>query len=207
LVFVDYFSDLSRSTYDVIDVLKKKLSLKTFSCPISISFFILWIMALIFSMAGGVSDVQLVYIWFLLVLALIDWQVKFLPDMLTLILLWLGLILSTTSLIAVSPGSAIWGATVAYVSSRLMNYLFYLWRGQDGLGRGDMKLLAAIAAWNGLIALLPIIFLASITAVVLGLVVILLKKDRSLNIPFGPFLSFAALFYLLLIHTQGSNTI
>lgn len=199
IIFIDYFSDLTRSSYDVIEGIKKHVILKNFYCTTAIAYFMIWGVLVTLSQLLEISNVQLVFIWFLIVLAFIDYRVKFLPDVLTLGLLWLGLIASAAGWIPISPESAIWGATLIYLGSRFMNYLFYLWRGQDGLGRGDMKLLAAIAAWNGLTALLPIIFLASITAAMFGLAITAIKKNSSLSLPFGPFLSLAALVYLLLL--------
>lgn len=199
LMFVDYFSDLTRTSYDVFGSLKKNLTLKNYHSLIANTYYVLWLIILFLGFIFKLSDLQLFYIWILLILGLIDWQVRFLPDILTLSLLWLGLLSSASSWSLLSPESAIWGAVIVYSASRFLGFLFYLWRGKEGLGRGDMKLLAAMAAWTGLMGIVPIIFLASVMAVIVGLAVIMLKRNFSLSMPFGPFLSTAALTHLILL--------
>ncbi len=74
----------------------------------------------------------------------------------------------------------------------------YYWiRGQQGLGGGDIKLLAMIGAATGPSGVLFTLFVASITGTVFGLASAVGHKEKSqLKIPFGPFLSFGALLYL-----------
>ncbi|MEP6504918.1 MAG: A24 family peptidase, partial [Betaproteobacteria bacterium] len=67
---------------------------------------------------------------------------------------------------------------------------FYrLARGVPGMGYGDFKLLAALGAWLGWQALLPIVLMASVVGVAINVPLMLFKKkDASIKIPFGPFL-------------------
>lgn len=68
---------------------------------------------------------------------------------------------------------------------------------REGLGGGDVKLLAMIGAWLGYQSLLPVIILSSALGSVVGIVLMLrYKKDLKAAIPFGPFLAAAALLYL-----------
>jgi leader peptidase (prepilin peptidase)/N-methyltransferase len=80
--------------------------------------------------------------------------------------------------------------------------LGYEWlTGQEGMGLGDVKLLAMLGAFLGAPAILPIIFLASITGTLVGVPLMLATRaGRKLAIPFGPFLSGAALIYLFFVH-------
>lgn len=69
---------------------------------------------------------------------------------------------------------------------------------KEGMGGGDIKLLAMLGAFMGWQAILPIIFFSSLLGSVVGIPVMLLKKaDSKLAIPFGPFLAVGALIYLL----------
>lgn len=69
--------------------------------------------------------------------------------------------------------------------------------GREGMGGGDIKLLAMLGAFLGWKAILPVVFLASLTGTVVGVPLMLLQKgDSKLAIPFGPFLASAALIYL-----------
>lgn len=135
----------------------------------------------------------------LLALALIDWDTTLLPDDLTLPLLWLGLICATLQWIPTSLQSSLWGAVAGYMSLWSVYWLFKLVTGKEGMGYGDFKLFAALGAWFGWQALIPIILISSILGAIIG---IAMKFTSGLRdggyIPFGPFLAgagFAALLW------------
>lgn len=68
---------------------------------------------------------------------------------------------------------------------------------REGLGGGDIKLLAMIGAWLGVKSLLSVIIISSLLGSVVGIgIMILFKKDFKSAIPFGPFLALGALAYL-----------
>ncbi len=70
--------------------------------------------------------------------------------------------------------------------------------GKEGMGYGDFKLLAALGAWMGWQKLLLIVLLSSFVGAVVGLGLLLfLRRDRDLPIPFGPYLAGAGLITLL----------
>jgi len=91
----------------------------------------------------------------------IDLETFLLPDVLTLSLLWLGLLGSAFELLPLAPAEAIWGACFGYMILWTINGLYRLLRKQDGFGGGDFKLLAALGAWLGWSAIVPILGLAS----------------------------------------------
>lgn len=69
--------------------------------------------------------------------------------------------------------------------------------GKEGMGGGDIKLLAMIGAFLGWTAILPILLISSLLGTAIGVPVMLLKgKDGKLAIPFGPFLAIGSLIYL-----------
>jgi leader peptidase (prepilin peptidase)/N-methyltransferase len=68
--------------------------------------------------------------------------------------------------------------------------LFKLATGKEGMGFGDFKLLAALGAWCGLKAILTILLISSLVGAIIGSVWLLVRgKDRSTQIPFGPYLA------------------
>ncbi len=78
-----------------------------------------------------------------------------------------------------------------------VSYSYYLLRRQEGLGGGDIKLLAMLGAFLGWQSLLFIIFTSSVTGTVAGLFAMRSqKKGGATRIPFGPFLAVSGLFYL-----------
>lgn len=69
---------------------------------------------------------------------------------------------------------------------------------REGMGGGDIKLLAMLGAFLGWKAIFPVVFIASLVGTVVGVPLMLLqKKDGKLALPFGPFLALAAIVYLL----------
>ena len=135
----------------------------------------------------------------LLALAMIDWDTTLLPDDLTLPLLWAGLIAAAAGWTQVDLRTALWGAVAGYLSLWLIYWGFKLLTGKEGMGYGDFKLYAALGAWFGWPALLPIILISSVIGAVIG---IALKFSSGLReggyIPFGPFLAgagFAAMIW------------
>ena len=127
----------------------------------------------------------------LLALALIDWDTTLLPDDITLPLMWAGLICAALQLNpVVTLADALWGAVAGYVSLWLVYWAFKLVTGKEGMGYGDFKLFAALGAWFGWSALVPIILMASVIGAVVG---IAMKFSSGLReggyVPFGPFLA------------------
>ena len=130
----------------------------------------------------------------LVALTLIDWDTTLLPDNLTLPLLWAGLIAAMLGLSGVPLADAVWGAIGGYLSLWLVYWGFKLATGKEGMGYGDFKLFAALGAWFGWPALVPIILMASVIGAIVG---IGMKAMSSLReggvVPFGPFLAMAGL--------------
>lgn len=132
----------------------------------------------------------------LICLIFIDLDHQLLPDQLTLSLLWLGLIANLKSLFCPLP-DAVLGAIFGYIGLWTINYLFKLLRGQEGMGYGDFKLLAALGAWLGWYMLPLIILLSSLSGTLVGLYLIICKGHQRQNpIPFGPYLAVAGWFSL-----------
>ncbi|MDO8719195.1 MAG: A24 family peptidase [Polaromonas sp.] len=127
----------------------------------------------------------------LLALAVIDWDTTLLPDDMTLPLLWAGLIVAALQWNpAVSLPTALWGAVGGYLSLWLVYWGFKLATGKEGMGYGDFKLFAALGAWFGWPALVPMILMASVIGAIVG---IAMKFSGGLReggyVPFGPFLA------------------
>ena len=128
----------------------------------------------------------------LLVLALIDWDTTLLPDDLTLPLVWAGLIAATLGWSGVPLADALWGAVGGYLFLWAVFQAFRLLTGKEGMGYGDFKLLAALGAWFGWQALIPLVLMSSILGTVAGL---LMKMTIGLvdgrYVQFGPWLAAA----------------
>jgi len=169
----------------------------------------------------GFSPYWYIYFLFcaaLIVLALIDVDHRILPDPITLNGIWAGLLLSTVfiepnrltvtvlriigleqmdphlqSLVgsvigAIVGGGLLWGVAEAY----------YRVRGVEGLGFGDVKMMAMVGAFLGAPLALLTIMIGSLAGSVIGLVFMRFTgKSRDYELPFGTFLSFAAVLAVL----------
>ncbi len=138
------------------------------------------------------------FTWSLVALTVIDLDHQLLPDVMTLPLLWLGLLLSLAwhpglaAPIPVDSCSAIIGAAAGYLSLWSVYWAFKLLTGKEGMGYGDFKLFAALGAWLGWQMLLLIMLLSAFTGAVVGIALIVLRgRDRNIPIPFGPYLAAA----------------
>jgi leader peptidase (prepilin peptidase)/N-methyltransferase len=139
----------------------------------------------------------LVLTWTLVALTFIDADTTLLPDDLTLPLLWLGLGANMFSTF-VPLMDAVIGAMAGYLCLWSIYWLFKLATGKEGMGYGDFKLLAALGAWMGWKALLPVVLLSSFVGAVVGIVLIVLaKRGREIPIPFGPYLATAGFIVLV----------
>ena len=128
----------------------------------------------------------------LLSLSMIDWDTTLLPDDMTLPLLWAGLLLAALKVTNASLESAVWGAAAGYFSLWLIYWVFKLITGKEGMGYGNFKLFAALGAWFGWQALIPIILMASVIGAIIGIALKFSSKLREGGyIPFGPFLGLA----------------
>jgi leader peptidase (prepilin peptidase)/N-methyltransferase len=135
----------------------------------------------------------------LVALAGIDWDTTVLPDILTLPLLWAGLVAAGLGWSPLTLQASLWGAVAGYLSLWSVYWLFKLTTGKEGMGFGDFKLMGALGAWLGWQMIVPILLGASIIGAVVG---IAMKMSKSLRegryVPFGPFLAGAGIAVLLL---------
>lgn len=130
----------------------------------------------------------------LVALAGIDWDTTLLPDDLTYPLLWAGLIAAALQWTNVPLFAAVMGAVAGYLSLWSVYWAFKLATGKEGMGYGDFKLFAALGAWFGWQALVPIILMASVIGALVGIGMKLMSSLREGGVvPFGPFLSMAGL--------------
>ena len=131
-------------------------------------------------------------------IAMIDADTQLIPDSIVLPLMWLGLAMSLfhpfpgSNTLFISPTDAIIGAMAGYLALWSIFWLFKLITGKDGMGYGDFKLLAALGAWLGWQQLPIIIMMSAVVGAVINITMIVARgRDRSIPIPFGPYLAAA----------------
>ena len=132
----------------------------------------------------------------LIVITFIDFDHQIIPDAISLpgipvffLLGWLVM------------GVPLWESLIGILVGGGFLYLiavgYELLTKREGMGGGDIKLLAMIGAFLGWKSLFFVVFMSSILGAAVGVVLILIKgKDMKYAVPFGPFLSAAAVMYL-----------
>lgn len=124
-----------------------------------------------------------------LMLSICDYRTLQLPDNLTLSLLWLGLFFhSLYSPMTLSL--SVYGAIAGYLMLWALYWLYFLTRKREGLGYGDLKLAAAIGAWNGILSLPTVFFCASLAGILTFICCAATQRPIE-RLPFGPYLALA----------------
>ncbi|EOF5505849.1 prepilin peptidase [Salmonella enterica subsp. enterica serovar Sandiego] len=117
---------------------------------------------LTFSGAAGLLP-PLTLFCLLYCITVIDFRHYLIPDVLSLGLLWAGMVFSVCDLLPVAPFQSVAGCVLAYALIRGVQRGYHAVRGYEGLGGGDAKLFAAAAVWVG-VAQVPWLILFSAVA-------------------------------------------
>jgi len=136
--------------------------------------------------------VRLVFAAALVVLAFIDFDHRILPNSITLPGVVIGLVCS----VFVPPGwlASLLGIALGGGVLWLIGAAYFSLRGVEGMGMGDVKMLAMIGAFLGWRAVIVTLVLASVTGALVGLVLMRRERDGlGYALPFGTFLSAGAL--------------
>jgi leader peptidase (prepilin peptidase)/N-methyltransferase len=135
------------------------------------------------------------FIWCTLALAFIDQATGYLPDDITLPLLWAGLLFNLAGSFAPLQEAVI-GAAAGYLSLWLVYWAFKLATGKEGMGYGDFKMNAAVGAFLGW-KLLPLVILVSaVLGLIFGAAQMLASRGgwvRDFRFHFGPYIALAGI--------------
>ncbi|MFH1039002.1 MAG: prepilin peptidase [PVC group bacterium] len=169
---------------------------------------LLFVAVHLFVLSRGERLILIPFYWYfcvsLAVLSVIDTEHFILPDVLTYPLLGLGFLLAVLypghlGSPAVGPAllRALIGAAAGGLSLWLIGVLGKAAFRKEAMGSGDVKLMAAVGAWQGWQMALLAIFLGALLAAVAGVAAIIRKKAQwGSRIPFGPCLAAGSLLTL-----------
>ena len=90
----------------------------------------------------------------------------------------------------------VYGATVGFLGLFVPAMLYQLIRKREGMGFGDIKLIAVCGAFLGLKSVFFLVFGSALLGAIIGITWQLLSGKKDMMIPFGPFITTAALIYL-----------
>ncbi len=138
-----------------------------------------------------------VFISILIIISFIDIDYQIIPDIFSLP----GIIIFATSSLFVPEISfmdSILGILIGGGSLYLIAITYYLLKKIEGMGGGDIKLLAMIGAAIGWKGVIFTIFIGSLTGTIAGVIIMISSRivDIKLKIPFGPYLSLGAIIYI-----------
>lgn len=162
-----------------------------------------FIFALIFHFFGftWMTLILLIISFHTVVISLIDFSHGIIPDELNLSLFVSGILIpglffrsSFLKMLAYSAVSALAAGFILFLIAVIFSRIFK----QEAMGMGDVKLIAALAAFTGLPSIFWLIFLSSVFGSVVGIVIKIIKREKGFTkIAFGPYLCLAAVFYIL----------
>jgi len=142
---------------------------------------------------GALIPTTALFGWTLLLIAVIDAEHLWLPDLLTLPLGFAGMIL-TVWLAEARPWTPLLGAAAGYGGLTIVAWLYQKSRGHEGLGGGDPRLLGAIGAWVGWQGLPSVLIWACLAGLSVAASQAIVRKQLSpgQQLPFGTFLAIGA---------------
>lgn len=127
-----------------------------------------------------------------------DLEFMLISRYMTLFLVPIGIILSALGFLPISPLESFLSALGGYLLFYFIAKSFYWFTGREGMGQGDLDLIAFIGAFTGLMGLWMTILIGSVFGSIASAIYLLASgQQRSTHIPFGPFLAFGAICYVL----------
>ena len=144
---------------------------------------------------GAAAFGAMLFLWCTLALAFIDQATGYLPDDITLPLLWAGLVFNAAGTF-VPLQEAVLGAAAGYLSLWLVYWGFKLATGKEGMGYGDFKMNAAVGAFLGWKVLPLVILLSSVVGLVFGVAQMLVARGGwvgNFRFHFGPYIAIAGI--------------
>jgi len=131
----------------------------------------------------------------LMVITFIDLDYQIIPNNISIGGIVLGLLLNFW--LPISLKDALIGGGLGAGILLAVIYGYFIITRREGMGLGDVKLLAMIGVFIGWHGVIVTILVSSLAGSVVGIIwVLLTKKDMKTAIPFGPFLSLGAIIYL-----------
>lgn len=137
-----------------------------------------------------------IFIFGLITISFIDLEFRIIPDVFSLSGIVIGLMGAV-----LSPDRsflpALFGMLIGGGIFWFMAWLYWVLRKEEGMGGGDIKLLAWIGAVLGWQSITFVILVSSVLGSIIGILTAIRSKEgMKSSIPFGPFLALAAVFYI-----------
>ena len=163
--------------------------------------FLMGLFSLILLLRYGISPLYLVYFAFfasLILVSFIDLPHRIIPDVISLPGILIGVVISLL-LPQLSFKDSIIGVLLGGGSLYVVASVYHIITKREGMGGGDIKLLAMIGAFIGWKGVLFTILCSSLIGSIVGVTLMFISSntDSKYAVPFGPFLSLGAIIYVL----------
>jgi len=161
------------------------------------------LLALYYTTPSAYLPAYFIFISALLVIIRTDLETMLISRFTTLFLIPIALVFSLTyfknsQLLPITILESILGTVFGYLILYLVNKIFFLVTKKEGMGQGDMDLLATIGAFTGIMGAWISLMVGSITGSIVGIIMLYFGNSKmNTKIPFGPFLALGAIIYTI----------
>jgi len=141
-------------------------------------------------------------IYFILISALwvtihSDLRFMLISRFVSLYLIPIAIAATVFKLLPITPVESISCCLLSAIFLLTVNKIFSMLKGHDGLGQGDIELIACIGSWIGFLGTWFTILVGSVVGTLCGCIYIIITRSQIKVIPFGPFLASACLLFII----------
>ena len=98
---------------------------------------------------------------------------------------------------SINIAESLMGSIVGFLILYLIRWFYLKYRGIEGMGLGDAKLLLFLGSWLGIKSIVFILLVSALSALIVAIPLVIIKKDKNFPIPYGCFIVFASFLYNL----------
>jgi leader peptidase (prepilin peptidase)/N-methyltransferase len=133
----------------------------------------------------------------LIIIFFTDFNEYLILDIITLPMFALGIAISFFQInpFSIRIFESLIGSLVGFLILYLIRWFYLKFRGIEGMGLGDAKLLLFLGAWLGIKSIIFILLLSAVTALFVAIPIVVIKKNKNYPIPYGCFIVFASFLY------------
>ena len=135
----------------------------------------------------------------LLIIFFTDFNEYLILDIITFPMFFIGIAISFYEInpFATSITDSFFGSICGFLILYLIRWFYLKYRGIEGMGLGDAKLLLFAGSWLGINSIIFILFISAVSALIIAIPVVIIKKNKNYPIPYGCFIVIASFLYSL----------
>lgn len=150
---------------------------------------------------GLTSDSLCVVLFYiaLIIIFFTDLNEYLILDVITFPMFFVGIAISFFQInpFSINIAESLMGSIVGFLILYLIRWFYLKYRGIEGMGLGDAKLLLFLGSWFGIKSIIFILLASALSALIVAIPLVIIKKDKNFPIPYGCFIVFASFLYNL----------